>query len=201
MKKGKLGALLLAGMLSAALLLSGCGNTEETPASETPAETPGTASPAPTETTEPVTQEALFWEFAQRDMLAAVVYEPTEEDLKWMMDRECAPMVVSGPGSESDYAERVLILPKYGDGTVTVERITYNEDATAYTVDEVLGKLEPGNGQDDCVGGVLICAELPEGIPNLLVTVEHGEEKGSMVLGYDGRGLGLYYILNGDPER
>lgn len=200
MKKGKLGALLLTGMLGAALLLSGCGNREETP-SPAASETPATESPAPAETTEPFTQGELFWEFAQRDMLAAVVYDPTEEDLKQLTKHGCVPITVNGPSSDSDYAEQVLILPKYGDGTVTVERITYNEDATVYTVDEVLGKLEPGESEDDCVGGVLICAELPEGIPDLLVTVEHGEETGSMVLGYDGRGLGLYYISNGDPER
>lgn len=182
-------AALLAALLLLSLAACGGEGPEETTAP------PVDTQPVDTQPAETVpTQEDLFLRAGEERVLAALIYSPTQEDLDRATGQGSAPLVTLDD-SNGTYFDEVLVVPLHGDCTVTVEHLEWQEDGgyTASPVD-ALGSLPPGEGGASA-GALLIRTLLPEEMPLLQVTVTRGGQKGSYMLGYDGRGDGFYCIL------
>lgn len=148
---------------------------------------------------ESVTQQDIFAD--AEGILAVVVYAPTEEELAAV-----TPAGAEGSAlqilddSDGVYYDELLIVPRFGDCKLTVEEVEFDEETGAFVpTGQVLGGMD-GTGSDpsQAVGGLLIRSLLPEGIPNKQVVVSRGDRTGAFLLGYDGKGDGIYYIRTGD---
>lgn len=101
-------------------------------------------------------------------MLALVLLDPTQEELD--LAGELAAL-----GEPDEYSSAVLILPKQGGSRITVERLSYDGEQDAVTVAET--------AWEDTLtspGGLLIHTMLPEGMPDLRVTISAGPAREAM---------------------
>ena len=189
-----------AGALCAGLLLLtvACG-TQPEQSKTTPLPTESQPAVTPSESVPPESrmadQKDLFLSVALRNGLAVVLYSPTPEEIETVS----VPEVLTLDDSDGVYFDEVLIVPQYGDCTVSVDRITYEEESGTFTITENLGTLKPGEDEQSAIGGILVRSLLPEGMPALQVTVSReGHAPGAFLLGYDGKGDGVYFIREGD---
>lgn len=157
----------LYGLLACLLLaasLTGCtaGQTEDPNAS--PAD-PAGAGP---------TQEDLYSALAGESVMALVLLDPTQEELALAGE-------LAGLGEPDEYSSAVLILPKHEGSRITVESLSYDGEQDAPAAE---------TAWEDTLtspGGLLIHTMLPEGMPNLRITVSSGTRTGSYDLSYYGR--------------
>lgn len=160
-----------------AVCLTGCtvGQTEDSNTSPT---APAAADP---------TQEDLYSALAGESVLALVLLDPTQEELDLAGG-------LAALGEPDEYSSAVLILPKQGGSRITVERLSYDGEQDAATVAET--------AWEDTLtspGGLLIHTMLPEGMPDLRVTISSGTRTGSYDLSYYGRDNRRdFYILAED---
>ena len=191
-----------AAALCAALLLltAACapsGQNTDTPESQ-PTDPTESAAPQPSESAQPESQEAsqadLFAAVALDNVLAAVVYYPTKEEQELLS----VPELPVYDDSDGVYFDEVAIVPKYGDCSIVVDEIAFYEEGGLYVTNPAVFELPAGADADAAVGGLLIRSMIPEGMPRLQVTVTRGEQSGTYVLGYDGKGDGVYFIREGD---
>ena len=200
-----------AAVLCGALLLftAACappGQNTDTPESQPAAPAESTASqpsesgaaPQPSGSTPPESQEAsqtdLFAAVALDNVLAAVVYYPTKEEQELLS----VPELPVYDDSDGVYFDEVAIVPQYGDCSIVVDEIAFYEEGGIYVSKPSVFELPAGVDADAAVGGLLIRSMIPEGMPRLQVTVTRGEQSGTYVLGYDGKGDGVYFIREGD---
>ena len=191
-----------AAALCAALLLltAACapsGQNTDTPESQT-ADPTESGAPQPSESAPPESQEAsqtdLFAAVALDNVLAAVVYYPTQEEQELLS----VPELPVYDDSDGVYFDEVAIVPQYGDCSIVVDEIAFYEEGGLYVTNPAVFELPAGVDADAAVGGLLIRSMIPEGMPRLQVTVTRGEQSGIYVLGYDGKGDGVYFIREGD---
>ena len=168
---------LLACLLLAACL-TGCTTVRQTEAPDTSPTAPAAADP---------TQEDLYSALAGESVLALVLLDPTREELD--LAGELAVL-----GEPDEYGSAVLILPKQGGSRITVERLFYDGEQDLLAVAET--------AWEDTLtspGGLLIYTMLPEGMPDLRVTISSETRSGRYDLSYYGRDSRRdFYILAED---
>lgn len=150
-----------------------------------------TASPTPEKTT---VQRDLFDAVMRQDVLAVVLYGPTAAELERLSALGFSPVILDD--SDGVYFDEVLIVPRYGDCTISLDYVEWDEAAGDYVVTGNMGGMAGSGEADAVIGGLFVRSMLPEGEPTILVTVTRGDESGQYLLGYDGRGGSSWYILS-----
>lgn len=167
----------LAGLLLA-VFLTGCG-LWQTDAPD--------SSPEVSIVTEP-TQEEQFSFLAGESVLALVLLNPTQEELELAGE-------VDSLWEPDEYSDAVLVLPKEAGSTITVERVTYDEERDCFAAGGTEFKKTLTRP-----GALLIHTMLPEGIPYLRVTVSSETRSGSYDLSYYGRGNRRDFYIMADEN-
>lgn len=103
-------------------------------------------------------------------------------DMGWMEANQIANL--ERGTSTSERGVYFLVVPKFVGSTIEVQSLIWDETNLKLVTDGTVYRKEltPDNF------GVIITNGEPEGIPNLQVTVTYGQEQGSYVFSYDGRG-------------
>ncbi len=146
----------------------------------------------PPEETGMTQQEKLFGSLARDNTLALVLYSPTEEQL----DQVWTKVLMNDSGGIAHYDE-VLVVPHYKDSEVSVDKVEWDEEGGSFSVTDNVGAItynKDYEGQSRV--GILVWSLIPEGFPRLQVTVTRVStgETGTFLLGYDGKGDGMYFI-------
>ena len=165
-------------------LLAACAGPGEESTPPVKSSTPPVESSTPPVETPAVTQGDIFEAVQREPVLATVLYSPTEEELQTLENASLTRL----DDSDGVYYDEVLVVPHYSDCTVTVEHIAWDEEGENYQVTGSLGTTENAG----TVNGLLLRSDLPEGLPDLLITVtrtvDGSVQTGRCLLGYDGRG-------------
>ena len=177
---------LLAGGLLAALLITACsplsGGSSPVPSSSEPTQSQSETQP---QAAEPTLNKALeatgLLDNFKEDTLAAVqiVYS--------------SPEGVSAATVEKfiyqDWGPAIYILPRYAGSEIVIEALAFDEASADFLPD---GVLMEATATDDYA--LMLQTDLPEGGPQLRVTVRYNGKEAVYTPTYDGRGDTVYPI-------
>ena len=98
------------------------------------------------------------------------------------------------------YDEYTVCKKKLEEASLDAKQQARELSFLQYEIDEIdQADLKPGEDEQSAIGGILVRSLLPEGMPALQVTVSReGHAPGTFLLGYDGKGDGVYFIRESD---
>lgn len=177
---------LLASGLLTALLLTACsplsGGSSSLPSSSEPSQSQSETQPP---TAEPTINKALeatgLLDSFKEDTLAAVqiVYS--------------SPEGVSAATVEEfvyqDWGPSIYILPRFAGSEIVIESLAFDEASADFLPD---GVLMEATSTDDYA--LMLQTDLPEGGPQLRVTIRYNGQEAVYVPTYDGRGDTVYPV-------
>lgn len=114
-----------------------------------------------------------FEKYAKEQVLGLIINEPTAEQLSSLDYLETY--------QDSDPTEKLLIIPKYNQSSITIERIAFENDQLV-SKETLYHKEQTEEGY-----GLLLETVRPEGIPQLKVTLTHQAQSVSYIVAYNGK--------------